>query len=417
MTIPPGPSAPGPRARLTGYARRLADQARGLPPATVDAVLAIGCFLTVAVDGIASDRAEWWIFALAGLNALPLMWRRQYPFTVTAIVGVGTTWLALVDALGNIPAAQLVVTYTFAALCPPVHRLILVLASVLGISVSLLGAGDDPLAFAPVGITFVVAYALGTGARARRDRIAMLEERARRLAEQQAAAATRERERIAREMHDILAHSMSLVVVQAEAGPVAVRRDPDKAEQVFDTISATAREALAQLRRALGTLRADDRTHAPQPDLDALPSLVTAVARADLDATLEEHGTRPVVPPDFAAAAYRIVQESLTNTVTHAGAGQVRVRLDWRDGALHLTVRDDGRGRAAAAPVAGRADADGGDRAGGHGGARDRGTAGGHGLAGMRERAATLGGELTCGPGPDGTGFQVTARLPLPPTG
>lgn len=373
---------------LTGYRQRLAKWRRALPPLVVDAAIAIGCYLTIVVMAYAESRAYWWVFALATANVLPLLWRRRFPFTVALITGIFTTWLSLVDAIGQIPAAQLVATYTFAALCPPVLRLIAVIGTVVGVTFSIV-PHDELLAIGPVGIMFTVAYALGTGARARRDRIAMLEERARRLAEEQEVAATLERERIAREVHDILAHSMSLVVVQAEAGPVAVRSDPDKAEEVFDTISATAREALAQLRRALGVLRSPEPTREPQPDLDALPALVERVRRAGLAATLAEDGDPRPVPPDLAATAYRIVQESLTNTVKHAAASQAWVRLDWRDGALRLEIRDDGRG-----PAAGS-------------------TRGGHGLVGMRERIAAAGGELTCGAGPDGTGFRVAATLPL----
>jgi signal transduction histidine kinase len=386
-------------SRITGSGRRLTERARDVPPLVVDAVIAVACVLTVTVFALADQRLYWWVVVLATLNALPLLWRRRYPFTATAVTGVFTTWLSLVEAVGQLPAAQLVATYTFAALCPPLLRLIAVLGTVVGVSLSLLLPDEEVLAFGPVAIMFTVAYALGTSARARRNRIAMLEERAQRLAEEQAATATRERERIAREMHDILAHSMSLVVVQAEAGPVAVRTDPDKAEEVFDSISATAREALAQLRRALGVLRADqpgegrpgEATRAPQPDLDALPPLVAGVRQAGLAATLEEHGDRRAVPPDLAATAYRIVQESLTNTVRHARASQVRVRLDWRDGALRLEVRDDGRGPAG-----------------------NDGPGGGRGLVGMRERVAAAGGELSTGPGEGGTGFRVSASLPLP---
>jgi signal transduction histidine kinase len=182
---------------------------------------------------------------------------------------------------------------------------------------------------------------------------------------------------------------MSMVVIQAEAGPVAVRTDPDKAEEVFDTISATAREALQQLRRALGVLRSEEAARRPQPGLDALPELVAGVRRTGLSVTLEEDGEARAVPPDVAAAAYRIVQESLTNAVKHAAASSVRVRLGWRDRALRLEVCDDGRGPA---------------------GTREP---GGHGLIGMRERVTAAGGELSLGPGPGGVGYRVAASLPL----
>ncbi len=378
-----------PMPRLAGYGQRLADSARGLPPVVVDAALAITCYLTIVIDAVLNDRLEWWVVVLAASNALPLMWRRRYPLLVTVIVGVNTGWLDLAYELIEIPAAALVATYTFAAMSPPVKRLIGVAGTVIGVTASIVVPGDELINLGPNAILFVVAYALGTSARARQARIAMLEERARRLAEQQDAAAARERERIAREMHDILAHSMSLVIVQAEAGPVAVHSEPDKAVEVFDTISATAREALAQLRRTLNVLRSDEAGRQPQPGLDGLPPLIAGVRRAGLAVSLEEHGERQPVPADLAATAYRIVQESLTNTVKHAEASTVSVRLEWQDGKLDLEIHDDGRG-----PVGGL-------------------ESGGRGLVGMRERVSAAGGELTCGPGPDGVGFRVAASLPL----
>ncbi len=376
-------------ARLAAGTRRLADRARGVPPLVLDAVLAIACYFTIVIDAVVDGRLKWWVVVLAAANTVPLLWRRRYPLLVTAIVGIGTAGLDLAYQLIDIPAAQLVATYTFAALSPPLQRMIGVVGTVIGVTASITVPGDELLNLAPNAIMFLVAYALGTSARARRTRIEMLEERARRLAEEQDAAAARERQRIAREMHDILAHSMSLVVVQAEAGPVAARNDPDKAEEMFDTISATAREALAQLRRTLSVLREDEPDRQPQPGLDGLAPLVDGVRRAGLAASLEEHGERRPVPADLAATAYRIVQESLTNTVKHAAARQVSVRLEWLGGALKVEVRDDGRGPAG-----------------------DRGP-GGRGLLGMRERVSAAGGELTCGPGPDGVGFRVAASLPL----
>jgi signal transduction histidine kinase len=374
---------------LPAYGRLLADRARRLPPFAVDIVIAAVCWVNVVIQALIDGHLTWQVGILATANALPLLWRRRYPIWVTAICGLSTTWLAIVGSAGDLPAAQLVATYTFAALCPPVERLIGVAGTVVGITLSIVIPKDDVLNLGVVGIAFAVAYALGTAGRARRDRIAMLEERTRRLAGEQDAAATRERERIAREMHDILAHSMSMVVIQAEAGPVAVRTDPDKAEEVFDTISATAREALAQLRRALGVLRSEEAARRPQPGLDALPELVAGVRRTGLAVTLEQDGESRAVPPDVAAAAYRIVQESLTNAVRHAAASSVRVRLGWRDGALRLEVCDDGRGPAGTDEP------------------------GGHGLIGMRERVAAAGGELSLGPGPGGVGYRVAASLPL----
>lgn len=371
------------------YARWLAERARGIPPIGVDSALALACFLTVVIYAALDSRLEWWTIALAAGNTVPLLWRRRFPFAVTGIVGVGTLALAVADVLPDFAPAQLVATYTFASLCPPVKRLIAAAGTVVGIAMSITIPRDELLNLGTNAIMFLAAYALGTSARARRNRIEMLEERARRLAEEQDAVAARERERIAREMHDILAHSMSLVVVQAEAGPIAMRADPAKAEEVFDTISATAREALAQLRRVLGVLRSDEVSREPLAGLDAVPALVASVQRAGLVAEVEEHGHRRPVPPDLAATAYRIVQESLTNAVKHARASQVHVRLEWQDGALNLEIADDGLGPA------------------------DGGVPSGRGLIGMRERVAAVGGELVTGPGANGVGFRVAASLPI----
>ena len=375
--------------RLAGYGQRLAAWRPGLPPVVVDAMLVFACYLTIVIDAVLDDRLKWWVVLLAAINTVPLLWRRRYPLLVAMIVGVCTGWLDLAYKLIEIPAASLVATYTFAALSPPPKRLVGIVSTVVGVTVSITVPGDKLINLGPNAIAFVVAYALGTSARARRAQMEVLEERARRLAEEQEAAATRERERIAREMHDILAHSMSLVAVQAEAGPVAVRSDPARAEEVFDNISATAREALGQLRRTLKLLRSDEPERQPQPGLEGLPSLVKSVRRAGLAASLEEHGEPRPVAADLALTAYRIVQESLTNTVKHARAGNVSVRVEWLDRALKLEVRDDGRGPAA------------------------EGRPGGRGLVGMRERVSAAGGQLTCGPGPDGVGYRVTASLPL----
>ncbi len=374
---------------LTAHARRLAEWGRGLPPIAVDALLALACYLTVIAYGIVDDYLTWWVVLLAAANAFPLLWRRRYPLLVTAACGVTTTWMAVENVLGEIPASQLVATYTFASLSPLWERLVCLLGTAIGLTLSIVIPGGATLTIAPVALQFLAVYALGTSARARRDRIELLEERARRLAEEQDAVAARERARIAREMHDVLAHSMSLVVVQAEAGPVAVRTDPDKAEETFETISATARDALAQLRRTLGVLRADEAERHPQPGLDTLPTLLASVEKSGLAVTLEEHGVRRAMPADLALTAYRIVQESLTNTVKHAHASHAHVRLDWRDGGLELAVSDNGRGPGDDKASAGR------------------------GLVGMRQRVAAVGGQLASGAGPGGVGFQITARLPL----
>jgi signal transduction histidine kinase len=252
--------------------------------------------------------------------------------------------------------------------------------------VVLLGQGPSILGTAV--LPFVVAYAMGTGVRARRDRIAMLEERAGRLAEERESAAVRERERIAREIHDIVAHSVSLMVVQAESGAV-LAADRDKVQAVFDTISATGREAVAQLDRALGVLRGDGAVRHPPPGLADLPALVRQARSAGLAARLVVRGEPRAVSADLAAAVYRLVQEALTNTVKHAAAQRVTLEVDWRKAELGLKVTDDGRGPSTDPSAPGR------------------------GLVGMRERVHAFGGTLAAGSGEGGVGFRVVATLPL----
>jgi signal transduction histidine kinase len=365
----------------------MVERIRALPPLAVDVGIAIACYGAAIANAVDRGRISWWVTLLAAGASLPLIWRRRAPILVTAVTGVGTLALALADATGQLPYGQLVATCTFASLCTAFWRLVGVLGTTAGVTASLAIPREKLAAWAVVVAAFAGAYALGTSARARRDRIALLEERAHRLAESNAAAAAQERERIARDMHDILAHSISLVVVQAEAGPVVVRSDPDRAERVFDNIATAGREALEQLRRTLGMLRGSD-TRAPQPDLGELSTLAEQGRRAGLEVSLEQYGQARPAAAEVEVAAYRMVQESLTNTIKHAQAKRVWIRLDWDTDALRLDIRDDGHGPTGE-------------------------PAGGHGLIGMRERVAACGGRLRVGPGPDGTGFQVAATLPL----
>jgi signal transduction histidine kinase len=357
----------------------------------LDAALAAVCYLATIAVPVKSARGQWWLFVLAAVASAPLLWRRRYPVVVALVTAVGTVGLALTGSLTNVaqPYGQLVATYTLADLAPPLWRLLGVLATAAGLVGLTVSAGSSPSLIGVAALPFAAAYALGTSARARRDRIAMLEERTNRLAEAHRAVAAREREHIAREMHDVLAHSVSLMVVQAEAGPVVVRSDPDRAEAAFEAIATTGRDALGQLRRALGILRGPDGAaeRAPQPDLDGLPALLADARRAGLVVSVTEDGDRRPLPAELAIAVYRVVQESLTNTVKHARAQQVQVRLDWLDSSLRVEVSDDGQGAGAGPP--------------------------GHGLVGMRERVAACGGELRTDAGEGGTGFRVMVVLPL----
>ncbi|MFF0013659.1 sensor histidine kinase [Streptomyces sp. NPDC005374] len=230
----------------------------------------------------------------------------------------------------------------------------------------------------------VAIVALSELARTRREQWAR--ERAERARAAQRRA-DEERLRIARELHDVLAHSISVINVQAGVGLALLDTDPEQARTALTTIKAASKEALGEVRQVLDTLRTPgDAPRAPAPGLDRLPELVAQAAGAGL--TVEVEGTAPKLPPGADLAAFRIVQEALTNVVRHSGSRHARVRLEHGVGALRLRIDDDGPGTGA--------------DAGGSG----------NGLAGMRERAAALGGTIEAGPRPDG-GFRVLAVLPL----
>ncbi|MFF7076583.1 sensor histidine kinase [Streptomyces lavendulae] len=209
---------------------------------------------------------------------------------------------------------------------------------------------------------------------------------------ERAAAARRradeERLRIARELHDVLAHSISVINVQAGVGLALLDTDPEQARTALTTIKAASKEALGEVRQVLDTLRAPGAApRAPAPGLDRLPELLEQAEAAGLTVTAATEGRPRTLPPGADLAAFRILQEALTNVVRHSGSRTARIRLAWRPDGLELRVDDDG-------PATG-------DPAGGSG----------NGLAGMRERAAALGGTIAAGPRPDG-GFRVIARLP-----
>ncbi|CAM5260699.1 sensor histidine kinase [Streptomyces aurantiogriseus] len=247
-------------------------------------------------------------------------------------------------------------------------------------------SGDPAAAWAQEGVVaaWVVAIlAVSELARARREQWAR--ERAER-AQAARRRADEERLRIARELHDVLAHSLSVINVQAGVGLALLDADPEQARTALTTIKSASKEALGEVRQVLDTLRTPgDAPRAPAPGLDRLPELVEQAARAGL--TVEVTGEPPRLPPGTDLAAFRIVQEALTNVVRHSGSRHARVHLDEAGGTLRLRIDDDG-------PAA-HADAGG----------------SGNGLAGMRERAAALGGTIEAGPRDDG-GFRVLAVLP-----
>jgi signal transduction histidine kinase len=372
-----------------GRARELA-AARPLPTDLGIALLVQGAMTMpfLVPRDPALPPATWGAYGLSTLTVVPLVWRRRAPLTVLfAVLAANALYRLTLDGPGQpLPYTGLVAVYTIAALSPAPRRLLtgLVLLVAVPAGVWLNTRSARELTFSC--FVFAAAYVFG--------RLTDARQRAQRVEAERAAA--RERARIAREMHDILSHAVSLMIVQAEAGPVAVRAAPERAEAAFDAISATGRDAMAQLRRMLGVLRDGDEPggppRAPQPGLAELPALLDRVRGSGLEVGHRSAGRVRPVPDGVGATVYRIVQEALTNTVRHAGARTVTVELHWEAEELDIRVTDDGRGPR---PGPGRA--------------------GGHGLVGMRERAAAHGGTATAGAGPDGRGFGVRVRLPLAP--
>ncbi|MEU8251818.1 sensor histidine kinase [Nonomuraea sp. NPDC048916] len=346
----------------------------------LDRILAVAVTLATVGPLLVPDPKPWWIIALGLLASAPVWWRTRAPMTVGIVVGVAMSVLVTWEK-PFLPFGPLLAVYTIAELSPTWKRLAAIPVVVAAVGASLALPRESGETYRVVGTAFVAAYALGTSVRASRSRAAELAERARRREQEHRAAAAEERTRIARDMHDIVTHSVGLMVVQAEAGPVVVRSDPDKADAVFGTIADTGRSALAELRGLLTALRSPGQSDR-QPQLANLPELLE---RSGLDVVSATGGTPRPVPESVEAAVYRIVQEALTNVRKHAGTRAVRVTLTWGD-TLAAEIADDGRGTAP--------------------------TGGGHGLTGMRERAAACGGTLSAGPG-QGGGFVVRADFPL----
>ncbi|MEV4566240.1 histidine kinase [Nonomuraea sp. NPDC049419] len=349
------------------------------------------------------------------LVTLPLTWRRRHPLWINLGVGaVSAVYGAspYPDLVTPVALGGVVALYTMVAWC---GRTVSVVVGVLtGLSVavvSLVPATDaDLLDVAFTALLLAGAWVLGDSARIRRAYTAELEARAELLARERDFEARRavaaERARIARELHDVVTHHVSMMVVQAEAGPVLAERDGEAAERTFDTIAGIGRQAMTEMRRLLGVLRDEDQpgeeparegAFAPQPGLAQVPDLIDQARRAGVRAELQMDGRSGPLPAGVDLSAYRIVQEALTNVVKHAAGARVRVRVRHTDRDLHIEVHDEGSPSEHDGRVMNGEDRDG---------------SGGQGLIGMRERAHLFGGELTAGARPGG-GFAVIARLPI----
>ena len=336
------------------------------------------------------------------LSTLPVAWRRRSPLRVLAVVAVAAMAYEVAGFSSTLPFGLLVALYTVGAYCD--RRQSRPAGGLVGAAlvVVLLQARWEPsvlLVVANLAI-FAMAWLVGDNVQVNRTRVADLAERAGRAERERQAEALRaageERSRIARELHDIIAHSLSVMIVQAGGARRVLSREPGQAAEALASIEFTGRQAMTEMRRLLGVLRDDRHDHqvsfAPQPSLSSLPALVEHCAAAGLRVSIEVTGAERGLPPGVDLSAYRIVQEALTNVLRHAGTTTATVRVAYGDRGVELEIHDDGNGKAVEAAGEGN----------------------GHGLAGMRERVQLFGGDLVAGPQPGG-GFCVTARLPLEP--
>jgi len=340
-----------------------------------------GAVLVIVTAGLAlTVRRRWPVAALAAMTVLAAVYVvADYaggPFFLGLFFAVYTVANSIGGRVGIVATALAVVS----------------LALTAAISHSSQAPGLEHLLFLSWAF---VAYLAGKGVRDRRDLLASLRERNRHLEETREEEALRrvaeERVRIARDLHDIVAHNVAGISLQAATGVHVAEARPEQALEALRNIRAASRQTLDELRVTLDLLRGNDDSAplAPTPGLADLDDLVGSVTRSGVPVTCRIDGDIGGLPHPVDVAAYRIVQESLTNVMRHAGPARAEVHIDRHDGQLLLEVVDDGHGVPAAA-----------------------GEGVGHGLAGMRERAAAVGGTVRSGPRPGG-GYRVEARLPV----
>lgn len=377
--------------------------------------MAADLLLTLVVAGVSvaglfgpGDRPHvpvpWPVIGLTLLGTLPLALRRRGPYVVLAVTVLAEAlYLALSPLyVGFSGLGEAVALYTVASssdrrtslgtagLVALINALLLLIGVVRGAP----GSGSTLFALT---VLVVGSWSLGDNVRTRRAYLAQLEERTRRLEaereENTRRAVQEERTRIARELHDVVAHHVSAIAVQAGAAAEIAERQPERARQSLQAIQEASRQALAEMRALLNILRSTEEGGAerqPQPSLAQLEHLVGQTRAAGLPVTLAVLGAVRPLPEALDVSAYRIVQEALTNSLKHAGLARTRVTVSYEEDALELEISDDGLGTARS----------------------PAGASEGRGLIGMRERVTLFGGELATGAAP-GRGFRVWARLPV----
>src|SRR5262245_15929036 len=310
-------------------------------PWFLDAAIVAG--LSIGYFGDALHRERWLDLPLAALTVFPLFWRRRAPLLVLVIVTAAATVHAFAYS-SDVPIAPAIAIVTVAARVDR-RRSLLFCAPAAAVFLAAVGIAVAPSHMIPNGILFAAAWIGGDALRTRRAYLDELEEKAERLERERETEAARavaeEQARIARELHDVIAHNLSVIVVQAAAANDVFEARPERAREALREIEATGRGALAELRRLLGTVR---REYGPQPGLERLDDLVSQVRNAGLDVTVSIEGNPRELPAGVDLSAYRIVQEALTNTLKHADATRADIALRFVDDVFDLEVRDDGRG-------------------------------------------------------------------------
>jgi signal transduction histidine kinase len=364
-------------------------------------LIALGAIeVWVEQDQVAGSRGVNTVFLL--LVTVPLAWRRRRPLAVLAVVtlgGIGWNYLLYLPGQHQPPLTPfltfLVALFTASAAAAPGSKAVgaLTAAWIASMLPPLLTGGDSADNILPAWIFAGFVWALGRVVYRQRALAGALAERAAQLEaereEKARLAVALERARIARELHDVVTHNVSVIVVQAGVEGRALGPGGGATREVLRTIEQIGRDTLVELRRLLGVLRrSDDRLAlAPPPTLERLEELAEQVREAGLPVVVRLEGDRAPLPAGVELSAYRIVQEALTNSLKHAGAARAEIVISYHPGELEVEVSDDGRGPGS-------------------------GTRPGHGLLGMRERVALHRGALETG-GRDGGGFRVHARLPL----
>ncbi|HVB94234.1 MAG TPA: histidine kinase [Acidimicrobiales bacterium] len=371
-------------------------------PRAFDALLAGGLLAasTVWLARLPNAGIGWYVLQVALIA--PLVWRRAHPSLVFAVITAFAfaQWLLSYRLIAD--GALLVALYTVAAHQSRVRALTAAAVLEVGVIIeSVSGILTDTWIKSLVFLSglAMAALLLGITVRIWNDYLSWLVERAERLElerDQQARlAAAAERARIAREMHDVVAHSIAVMVTLADGAAAIALTNPVSTSETLGEVSATGRQALTDMRRMLGVLRAGetDGALAPQPGIGDLPALIGRVGSTGLDVELRVEGSTFPFPPTAELTVYRIVQEALTNIMKHATAGGARITLRYDRPMVHVSITDDGRST---------------DRDGNGNGKR------GHGIAGMQERAGVFGGTLRAGPGVDG-GWEVSTTLQVEP--